>query len=112
DPTTYVGLEGGDITVQVGEFYVCGDGGDGTTTDLVAVVWKNGKRLYKLTEGTTNSAALAIDVGGKDVYTAGYENNSKGKPVVKVCKNDKLLYALTDGDRRALPSGIAVKRTK
>ena len=112
DPTTYVGLVGGDITVQDGEVYVCGAWGDGTTTDLVAVVWKNGKRLYKLTEGTSNSAAVAIAVGGKDVYTAGYENNSKGKPVVKVWKNDKLLYALTDGDRRALPSGIAVKRTK
>src|SRR5690606_36008459 len=112
DPTTYVGLVGGDITVQDGEVYVCGAWGDGTTTDLVAVVWKNGKRLYKLTEGTSNSAAVAIAVGGKDVYTAGYENNSKGKPVVEVWKNDKLLYALTDGDRRALPSGIAVKRTK
>lgn len=112
DPTTFIGLVGGDIAVQDGVVYVCGVWNDGTTTHSVPVVWKNGKRLYKLTEGTSNSAAVAIAVGGKDVYAAGYESNSKGKPVVKVWKNDKLLYALTEGDRRALPSGIAVKRSK
>lgn len=110
--TSVIGLEGGGITVHDGDVYVCGSLDDGTTPRLRPIVWKNGKRLYELTEGTSNSNVSDIAVAGKHVYTVGSITNIKGKNVAVVWKDAKVLYELTDGTRRASAGGIAIKRSK
>jgi hypothetical protein len=113
DPETIMvyTLSGG-IAVQDGDVYITGSVADATSRSLRAAVWKNGKRLYELTSGDFNSGAVDVVVDGQNLYTVGYESNSKGRTAIKVWKNDELLYDLTDGTREAIPSGIVVKRSK
>ena len=72
------------------DIYVAGYDNSGAAK--VAKVWKNGKDLYSLTDGTNNAAASSVFVVGGDVYTAGYDDK-----VAKVWKNSEELYALTNG---------------
>lgn len=112
NPMSTTSLIGGDIAVNGGDVYVCGLLEDGTSMYFRAVVWKNGKRLYELTDGTSNGNATGLAISGNHVYTVGSEVNNKGKHVIKVWKDNKVLYSLTDGTRRATASGIAIKRSK
>ena len=54
------------------DIYVAGYDHRGTN---VAKVWKNGKELYDLTDGSKQTEAYSVFVVGGDVYTAGYEHN-------------------------------------
>ncbi len=67
----------------------------------VAVVWKNGKKLYSLTDGKRYAEAWSVFVSDGVVYTAGEEGSENGKDVAKVWKNGTVLHALTDGTRNA-----------
>ena len=71
------------------DIYVSGSERNGTK--VVAKVWKNGKELYELTDGSKSAVANSVFVVGGDVYTAGVEGN-----VAKVWKNGEELYELAD----------------
>ena len=75
------------------DIYVAGT--DESGSEDAAKVWKNGKELYALTDGSKDAAANSVFVVGGDVYTAGGESNGKNY-VAKVWKNGKELYSLTD----------------
>ena len=79
------------------DIYVAGT--DDSGANAVAKVWKNGKELYELTDGSKSASAYSVFVVGGDVYTAGSEYNNSTNNVAKVWKNDKELYALTDGTK-------------
>jgi hypothetical protein len=64
----------------------------------VAAVWKNGRLLYRLTNGNFGAEASSLYVSGGDVYAGGYESNSQGNCVATVWKNGKELYRLTNGN--------------
>ena len=84
---------------------------DNSGAAKVAKVWKNGKDLYSLTNGTNNAAASSVFVVGEDVYTAGWESNGT-EDVAKVWKNGEELYALTDGSKYANAESIFVADDK
>jgi hypothetical protein len=64
----------------------------------MAIIKKNGFRLYYLTDGIFGAGANRVFVSGSDVYAAGCEsNNPQGKLVATVWKNGKVLYRLTNG---------------
>lgn len=106
-----VSVVSGGISVDKGDVYVCGMLADGKSAHGRAVVWKNGKRLYELTDGETNNNVVDIVVVDNQVYTLGVEKNigNTGKHVIKVWKNDKVLYELTDGTRRGTATAFAIK---
>lgn len=112
DETSITSVLEGDIAVHDGNVYVCGILHDGTTMYFRPVVWKNGKRLYELTDGASNGSVAGLAISRNHVYTVGSEVNSKGKHVIKVWKDNKVLYTLTDGTRRATASGIVLRRSK
>ena len=64
------------------DIYVAGYENSGTKD--AAKVWKNGKELYELTDGSKDAGAYSVFVVGSNVYTAGNDGN-----VAKVWKNDK-----------------------
>ena len=78
------------------DIYVSGSERNGTK--VVAKVWKNGKELYELTDGSKSAVANSVFVVGEDVYSAGFEDNGTHW-VAKVWKNDKELYTFTDGTK-------------
>ena len=55
------------------DIYVAGYDKSGTKD--AAKVWKNGKELYALTDGSKNTETKSIFVVGGDVYSAGFEDN-------------------------------------
>ena len=69
-------------------------GYDNSGAKYVAKVWKNGKELYSLTDGSQDASASSVFVVGADVYTAGGESNGTNW-VAKVWKNDGEHYELT-----------------
>ena len=87
------------------DIYVAGY--DYSGANGVAKVWKNGKDLYDLTDGSKDAGAYSVYVVGGDVYTSGYEHNGTNK-VAKVWKNDNELYELTDGSKEAEVRSIFV----
>ena len=50
------------------DIYVSGSERNGTK--VVAKVWKNGKELYELTDGSKSAVANSVFVVGGDVYSA------------------------------------------
>ena len=70
------------------DIYVAGF--DFSAANAVAKVWKNGKELYALTDGSKGAVARSVFVVGGDVYTAGDESNGTNN-VAKVWKNDNEL---------------------
>ena len=77
-------------------------GCDQSAANFVAKVWKNGKDLYDLTDGSKQAEARSVFVVGGDVYSAGYE----GK-VAKLWKN-KTVTNLTDGSKNAFARSVFV----
>ena len=77
-------------------------GCDQSAANFVAKVWKNGKELYELTDGSKQAEARSVFVVGGDVYSAGYE----GK-VAKLWKN-KTVTNLTDGSKNAFARSVFV----
>ncbi|MFC2720435.1 MAG: hypothetical protein ACFN40_07745, partial [Bacteroidota bacterium] len=71
----------------------------------VAKVWKNGKELYELTDGSKDAGAFSVFVVGGDVYTVGYELGSEY--VAKMWKN-KSATDLTDGSKGAYALSVFV----
>lgn len=59
-------------------------------------VLKDGKLLYKLTDGSHFAHAYSMVVSGGDVYTCGFEDFKTNVRTGKIWKNDTLLYS-TDG---------------
>lgn len=59
-------------------------------------VLKDGKLLYKLTDGSHYAHAHSMVVSGGDVYTCGFEDFKTNVRTGKIWKNDTLLYS-TDG---------------
>ena len=106
--TVAAGGKTGTCAVTVNpDIYVAGYENYGNNPD-VAVVWKNGKALYTLTDGTQYAGASSVFVSGGAVYTAGSEDNEIGKSVAKVWKNDKLLYTLSEGTLGSSASSVYV----
>ena len=91
------------------DIYVAG--WDKSGTEDAAKVWKNGKELYELTDGSKDAGAFSVFVVGGDVYTSGYESNGSNN-VAKVWKNDKELYELTNGSNYAYAGSIFVADDK
>ena len=91
------------------DIYVAGY--DKSGTEDAAKVWKNGKELYDLTDGTKRAEARSVFVVGGDVYTAGFEDNGTNY-VAKVWKNDNELYDLTDGSKNGSARAIFVADDK
>ena len=92
------------------DIYVAGI--DNSGAKGVAKVWKNGKELYDLTDGSKEANAYSVFVVGGDVYTAGSEYNNSTNNVAKVWKNDKELYALTDGTKSGESNSVFVADDK
>jgi len=84
------------ITVSLGDVYVGGLEKNSQGEDI-AVVWKNGSVLYRLTDGNAKCNVVALAVSGGNVYAGGYEKDSDGVPVAMVWKNGRVLYRLTEG---------------
>ena len=82
------------------DIYVSGSERNGTK--VVAKVWKNGKELYDLTDGSKSGEANSLFVADDKVYTAG--NDGK---VAKLWKN-KSATDLTDGSKSATASSVFV----
>ena len=91
------------------DIYVAGYDKSGTNT--VAKVWKNGKDLYELTDGSKGAGAFSVFVVGGDVYSSGFEDNGTNW-VAKVWKNDNELYTLTDGSNYACANSVFVADDK
>ena len=80
-----------------------------------ATVWKNGERLYRLTDGGFLAYANSVFVSvcpedterSDDVYAAGEEWNAQVW-VAKVWKNGSLLYTLSDGTSNAHANSVFV----
>ena len=64
------------------DIYVAG--WDKSGTEDAAKVWKNGKELYDLTDGSKSGDAKSVFVADDKVYTAGYGGGS----VAKLWKNN------------------------
>ena len=86
------------------DIYVAGYENSGT--EDAAKVWKNGKELYELTDGSKDAGAFSVFVADDKVYTAGYENNGT-KHVAKLWKN-KSATDLTDGSKDATAYSVFV----
>jgi len=86
-------------------------GYDNSGTNAVAKVWKNGKELYELTDGSKGAVAYSVFVVGGDVYSSGFEDNGTNW-VAKVWKNDNELYELTDGSNDASAKSVFVADDK
>ena len=65
----------------------------GISTDIKAVVWKNGTELYTLTVSEYNYAKSVV-VADDNVYTAVYGVTDEGYLIPHVFKNDTMLYVL------------------
>ena len=89
--TAAAGGKTGTCAVTVNpDIYVAG------TDNNAAVVWKNGRTLYTLTDGKRYAGAYSVFVSDGVVYTAGVEYNGT-KDVAKVWRNGTVLHSLTDG---------------
>ena len=101
--TAAAGGKTGTCAVTVNpDIYVAG------TDNNAAVVWKNGRTLYTLTDGKLYAVANSVFISGGAVYTAGYEGNENGWYIAKVWKDDTELHALTDGKQYADATSVYV----
>jgi tRNA A-37 threonylcarbamoyl transferase component Bud32 len=73
-----------------------------------AVVWKNGKVFFCLTDGERNARVQSLFISYGNLYAGGWENDRTGKCLATVWKNGRLLHRLTKGDREALVTSIFV----
>jgi hypothetical protein len=73
----------------------------------VATVWKNGRVLYRLTDGKRDGFITSLYVSGDDVYAAGKEQRTLGS-LMTVWKNGKSMHSLTDGFNEARVCSIFV----
>jgi hypothetical protein len=74
------------------------DGMDDPTR--IAAVWKNGKVLWKLTDGARPASVRALAVSGSDVYAGG--------DAARVWKNGALLWKLPLTDGNGIVTSLAV----
>ena len=88
------------VAVSGGDVYAAGSLQSGFTKPL-AVVWKNDKAHYTLSDGETAAGVNALCLSGRTLYTAGH---SGGAAVV--WKDRELLYALTDGSSYAEATAV------
>jgi outer membrane protein assembly factor BamB len=65
----------------------------------VATVWKNGKLLWRLTDGANGAEVMSVLVSGADVYAGGYgDSPDLAGAAATVWKNGEALWHLTDGN--------------
>ncbi|MDR0498661.1 MAG: hypothetical protein LBH03_02855, partial [Holophagales bacterium] len=64
------------------------------------VVWKNGKLLQTLTDGSVYANVLSLCVSGGDVYAGGREENQECLGIPTIWKNGTPLHKLggVEGD--------------
>lgn len=99
------------IAVAGNDVYAVG-WGKNSQSKYVATVWKNGKVLYRLTDGNYHAFSYSVAVAGNDVYVVGcdgYKDFLEGNAVAMVWKNGNVLYKLTDGKRDARGYSITVE---
>ena len=83
------------VVVSGSDVYAAGSLQSGFTKPL-AVVWKNDKAHYTLTDGESEAGVTALCLSGRTIYAAGHSGNS-----ATVWKDKDLLYTLTDGSSYA-----------
>ncbi|HJC77357.1 hypothetical protein [Alistipes sp.] len=81
------------------DIYVAGYENYGNNPD-VAVVWKNGRTLYTLTDGKQDASAESGCVSDGDVYVCGAEEVSENVYMLRVWKNGKVLHSYTPADQK------------
>lgn len=74
----------------------------------VATVWKNGEKLYQLTDGERSALTSSIYVAGNDVYVAGTEDNIAGVSEGRVWKNGEMLYSFTHATQSVSAYSVVV----
>ncbi|MDR0829585.1 MAG: hypothetical protein LBN95_05700 [Prevotellaceae bacterium] len=86
----------------------------GGNSNSTAKVRKNGEILYSVeTTGSVCSAISSITVIDNDIYTAGWEYVNSYDPnqepyKIKIWKNDKTLYTITEENRNITATSIAI----
>lgn len=93
-------LAGRSVCVSGGDVYAAGSLQSGLTKPL-AVVWKNDKAHYTLSDGETPAGVNALCLSGRTLYAAGHSGGAAA-----VWKDKELLYTLTDGSSYAEATAV------
>ena len=88
------------VVVSGGDVYAAGSLQNGFTEPL-AVVWKNDKAHFTLTDGTSAAGINALCLADRTIYAAGHSGGSAA-----VWKDKDLLYTLTDGSSYAEATAV------
>ena len=88
------------VAVSGSDVYAAGSLQSGLEKQL-AVVWKNDKAHFTLTDGQTDAGAIALCADGRTLYTAGYVGTQ-----AVVWKDADVLYTLTDGSSSAEATAV------
>ena len=83
------------MAVAGSDVYAAGSLRSGLGKQL-AVVWKNDKAHFTLSDGQTDAGATALCLDGRTFYTAGYAGTQ-----AIVWKDGSVFYTLTDGSSSA-----------
>ena len=88
------------VAVAGSDVYAAGSLRSGLGKQL-AVVWKNDKAHFTLSDGQTDDGATALCLDGRTLYTAGYAGTQ-----AVVWKDGSVLYTLTDGSSSAQATAV------
>ena len=88
------------VAVSGSDVYAAGSLRSGLGKQL-AVVWKNDKAHFTLSDGQTDAGATALCRDGRTLYTAGYAGTQ-----AVVGKDGSVLYTLTDGSSSAQATAV------
>lgn len=92
------------VVVSGGDVYAAGTLSSGLTEPL-AVVWKNDKAHFTLSDGQSAAGANVLCPSGRTLYTAGHLG---GRAVV--WRDGGLLYTLTDGSSYAEATSLCLSK--
>ena len=88
------------VAVAGSDVYAAGSLRSGLGKQL-AVVWKNDKAHFTLSDGQTDAGATALCLDGRTFYTAGYAGTQ-----AIVWKDGSVFYTLTDGSSSAQATAV------